>query len=185
MKTTIRIAKKADARFVHEIYGYYVEHTNITFYTHNFSLEAFMEKIEKTLHTFPFYILEADGNPCGFAYAAPIRPQDAYLWTAEATIYLASDAPKRKGLGRILYQKLLDTLKAQGIQTVFGVITATNEASIRMHLSMGFTEVGRFARMGNKGGQWLDVVWMQKTLNLLPDQPNPPVPFSEWRKQAE
>lgn len=185
MKTEIRIASKADAKFVHDVYGYYVEHTNITFYTHNFSLEAFEEKIGKTLETFPFYILEADGKPCGFAYAALIRPQEAYKWTAEATIYLASDAPKRMGLGRMLYEKLLDTLQAQGIQTVFGVITATNDPSIRMHLSMGFEIAGNFRRMGNKNGEWLDVVWMQKTLNILSDRPQPPVPFSEWIKRME
>ncbi|MBN1776958.1 MAG: N-acetyltransferase [Clostridiales bacterium] len=177
MNTNIRIAAKADAQFVHDVYGYYVEHTNVTFYVKNFSLEAFKEKIAKTLAVFPFYILELDGKPCGFAYAGAIRPQDAYQWTVEGTVYLSPEAPRRRGLGRLLYQKLLDTLQAQGIQTVFGVITAANEASIRMHLNMGFVEAGRFKRMGNKNAEWLDVVWMQKTLNVLGDDPEPPVPF--------
>ena len=185
MNTNIRIAQKADAPFVHDVYGYYVEHTNFTFYTRNFSLEYFEEKIEKTLAAYPFYIMEADGKPCGFAYAAPLRPQDAYQWTLESTIYLAPDAPRRKGLGRMLYQKLLNALQTQGIQTVFGVITATNEPSVRMHFSMGFELAGNFKRMGNKGGEWLDVVWMQKTLNTLADQPKPPIPFSKIALRVE
>ena len=179
INTKIRIANVKDAGFVHDVYGYYVENTNATFSTQNPPVEAYAEKIIKTLKTYPFYILELDGEPLGFAYAGQIRPHEAYQWTAEATIYLAPDAPKRKGLGRQLYQTLLDALQAQGIQTVFGVITATNEPSIRMHRKMGFTEVGRFLRMGNKNGEWLDVVWMQKSLAVLAGNPQPPVRFSK------
>ena len=183
MKTSIRVATKHDAQFVHDIYGYYVQNTNVTFSTANPSVEAYAVKIEKTLADYPFYILEVDGVPGGFAYAGPIRPHEAYRWTAEATIYLTPEAPKQQGLGRLLYQKLLDTLLVQGIQTVFGVITATNEPSLKMHVSMDFTEVGRFQRMGNKRGKWLDVVWMQKTLAVLRDTPNPPIPFSQLAAQ--
>jgi L-amino acid N-acyltransferase YncA len=185
MNTTIRVAETADARFVHDVYGHYVAHSNYTFSTENPSVADYAKKIEHTLEAYPFYILEADGAPVGFAYASQIRPHEAYRWTAEATIYLSPDAPRRRGLGRLLYQKLLDTLQALNIQTVFGVITATNEPSVRLHLSMGFTEVGRFERMGNKYGEWLDVVWMQKTLNVLPDSAEPPIPFARWRKPGE
>lgn len=184
MKITIRAATKADAQFVHDVYGYYAEHTTVTFTTVNPSVEAYAEKIAHTLERYPFYILEADGAACGFAYAGQIRPHEAYRWTAEGTVYLSPEAPKRLGLGRVLYQRLLDTLQKQGVQTVFGVITATNEPSLRMHLSMGFEEVGRFRRMGNKNGQWLDVVWMQKTLNVLKDDAASPVPFAQLANEA-
>ena len=178
MKTNIRIANKSDARFVHDVYGYYVKNTNVTFSTVNPTVEDYEVKIKKTLAAYPFFILEVDGNACGFAYAGQIRPHEAYQWTAEATIYLTPETPKRKGLGKLLYQTLLDALREMGIQTVFGVITATNEPSIQMHVNMGFAEVGRFQRMGNKHGEWLDVVWMQKSLAVLKDDPNPPISFS-------
>lgn len=185
MTTNTRIATKSDAQFVHDVYGYYVEHTDITFSTVNPSIEAYGEKIEKTLEFYPFFILEADGVPCGFTYAGKFRPHEAYQWTAEGTICLAPDAPKRRGLGSALYGKLLEALKVQGMQNVFGVITTTNEASIRLHLGLGFENVGRFRRLGNKSGKWLDVVWMQKTLNDLPDSPKPPVPFPDSMKAAD
>lgn len=184
MNTGIRIATKADAAFVHDAYGYYVEHTDITFSTENPSVEEYEAKIEKTLEIYPFYILEADGVPCGFTYASKFRPHDAYQWVAEGTICLAPDAPRRRGLGTMLYQKLLDTLKAQGFQAIFGVITSTNKPSIQMHLAMGFENGGLFKRMGNKCGQWLDIVYMHKTLNVLPDSATPPVSFAVWREQA-
>ena len=184
MKTAIRIANRGDAQFVHDVYGYYVRETNVTFNTANPPVETYADKIDATLQRYPFFILEADGIPRGFAYAAQLRPHDAYQWTAEATIYLSPDAPKRTGLGKLLYQKLLDTLQHQGFQMAFGVITATNEPSICMHVHMGFEKVGHFQRMGNKRGQWLDVVWMQKTLNILSDTPEPPVPFAQWRARS-
>jgi len=181
MNTSIRIATKDDAKFVHDVYGYYVEHTSVTFATENPSVEAYGEKIENTLKKYPFYILEVDGSPCGFTYAGPLRPHEAYQWIAEGTICLAQSAPRRQGLGSMLYRKLADTLRLQGMQALFGVITSTNEPSIQMHRSLGFEEAGYFRRMGNKGGAWLDVVWMQKTLNVLKDNPKPPVPFSEMQ----
>ncbi len=182
MEIAIRKANRADAQFVHDVYGYYVEHTNVTFTTVNPSVEAYAEKIEHTLMRYPFFILEADGVACGFAYAGQIRPHEAYQWTAEGTVYLSPEAPKRRGLGRLLYQQLLDTLQTMGIQTVFGVITANNQPSQQMHLNMGFEEVGRFKRMGHKNGEWLDVVWMQKTLGMQPDNPEPPVPYAALNK---
>jgi L-amino acid N-acyltransferase YncA len=182
MTTQIRIATENDAAFVHDVYGYYVEHTSVTFSTENPPVESYAQKIRHTLEAYPFLILEADGVPVGFAYASQIRPHEAYRWTAEATIYLAPDTPRRKGLGRLLYEELLCILKQQGIQTVFGVITATNEPSLRMHDRMGFSRAGVFKRMGNKRGEWLDVVWMEKTLVNLPDRPEPPTPFPVLHK---
>ena len=171
-----------DAPFVHDVYGYYVENTSVTFSTENPPVESYAQKIRHTLETYPFLILEADGAPVGFAYASQIRPHEAYRWTAEATIYLAPDAPRRKGLGRLLYGELLRLLREQGFQTAFGVITATNEPSLRMHERMGFSKAGVFKRMGNKRGEWLDVVWMEKTLLTLPDMPKSPTPFSAFPK---
>ena len=183
MTAIIRIAEKADAQFAHDVYGYYVENTDITFTTENPSVEEYAEKIEKTLEVYPYYILEVDGMPCGISYASQFRPHNAYQWIAEGTICLAPDAPKRSGLGSLLYQKLEDTLRAQGFQALIGVITSTNEPSIQLHLKAGFENVGHFKRMGNKDGKWLDIVFMQKTLNVLSDNPQQPVPFSVWRQQ--
>ena len=180
MKVNIRIAENSDAKFVHDVYGYYVKHTNVTFTTENPTVAAYEEKIEHTLKRYPFYILEADGEACGFAYAGQIRPHEAYQWTAEGTVYLSPDAPKRKGLGRVF------------VPAAFGHITGNahpngvrcdhiNERTKSSYApEHGFLKKsGRFKRMGNKNGAWLDVVWMQKTLHTLANDATPPIPFSE------
>lgn len=185
MAYTIRVATGADAAFVHDVYGHYVYHSNATFSTENPDVESYRQKILHTLEMYPFYICEADGEPCGFAYGAQIRPHEAYKWDVEATIYLAPDAPRRTGLGSTLYQKLLDTLQKQGFKTVYGVITDTNEPSLALHQAMGFVEAGHFRNMGYKNGQWLGVIWMQKNIGGFDGVPAEPMPFLEWNKGNE
>jgi len=183
MDCVLRVAAEGDAAFVHDVYGFYVRHSDATFSTENPGVESYRQKILHTLETYPFYICEAGGVPCGFAYGAQIRPHEAYRWDVEATLYLAPDAPKRAGLGSALYGKLLDTLKRQGFKTVFGVITDSNAPSLALHRALGFTQAGHFPHMGYKNGRWLGVIWMQKDIGGFQGAPEEPVPFSVWRKR--
>lgn len=182
MERNIRIAGEADAQFVHDVYGHYVYHSEATFSTENPDVESYRNKILHTLETHPFYILEVDGKPCGFAYGGQIRPHEAYRWDVEATIYLAPDAPRRMGLGSYLYAKLLDMLKRQGYKNVYGVITDCNEPSLALHRAMGFAQAGHFQHMGYKNGHWLGVIWMQYDFGGFEGAPQEPVPFVKWRR---
>ena len=185
MNLNIRNATEADALFVHDVYGYYAENTNVTFTTENPDVESYREKIRNALKTYPFLICELNGKPCAFAYGGQIRPHDAYRWGVEATIYTTPDAPKRAGIGRALYQRLLDILTQQGFKTVYGVITEGNEPSLALHRAMGFFQAGCFKRMGYKNGEWHGVVWMQKELGDFSGTPAEPVPFLRWLNTQE
>jgi L-amino acid N-acyltransferase YncA len=39
--------------------------------------------------------------------------------------------------------------------------------------------VAKFPHIGFKFGRWLDVLWMQKTLEVVPDAPRSFIPFGE------
>jgi L-amino acid N-acyltransferase YncA len=177
MDICIRAATEEDAAFVHDVYGYYVENTSVTFSTENLDVESYRQKILHTLEMYPFLICEADSKPCGFAYGSQIRPHEAYRWGVEGTVYLAPDAPKRMGLGTKLYGHLLDMLSRQGFMTVYGVITENNEPSLALHRAMGFAQAGLFGRMGYKNGQWQGVIWMRKEIGQFSDTPSEPIPF--------
>ena len=179
MEKTIRIATEADAQFVHDVYGHYVYHSNATFSTENPDVASYRQKIAHTLERYPFYICELGGVPCGFAYGAQIRPHEAYQWDVEATIYLAPETPRRTGLGAMLYNRLLDTLTRQGFKTVYGVITDTNEPSLALHRALGFALAGHFHNMGFKNGQWLGVIWMQKTIGSFDGTPESPTLYAQ------
>lgn len=114
---------------------------------------------------FPFLVAVSPNNHVlGFAYVAPWKEKAAYRRTVENSIYLGP-AATGKGLGRALMTELLAASKAAGIKEVLAIIADQGaDASIRLHESFGFKEVGRLGRVGFKFNRWLGTVMMQKSL---------------------
>lgn len=171
-----RYATVEDAQAVHDIYGYYVEHTAVTFTTQNPDVDSYAEKISKSRYA--FWIAEENGEVIGFAYADRIRPHDAYLWDVELTVYLRHGAAAHSGVGSGLYERLLADITQQGFRNAYGVITQSNEASLAFHRKFGFSEVARFENMGYKHGKWHGVIWMHKALGSFDGVPALPTPFA-------
>lgn len=178
----IRAATAADAKAIDEIYGYYAENTVVTFSEKAPTEGEYAEKIARISALYPFLVLEESGGLLGFCYADRLRPHDAYLWDAELTIYLAPDAPKRRGYGKRLLSALLNTLAYQGFLGAYSVVTYPNAPSVRLHQALGFRQVGYFERAGFKKGRWLDVVWLYKPLGAFPENPKAPRPFPALSK---
>lgn len=184
LKYTIRVAQESDAKYIHDIYGAYVEGENVTFTIENPSVEAYREQIIQTKAMYPFYVAEDEtGKILGYVNGHPLRPHDAYKWNVESTIMLAPDAPRRAGIASALYRKFMETLQAQGFEYVYGVIVDTNKESMALHQALGFTEVGHFHNAGYKMGKWRGICWMQKKLGEFKENPQEPIPFSEYCEQ--
>ena len=182
MQYTIRVATKEDARYIHDIYQYYVDNTNITFSIENESIKQYEDKIENIQKVYPFIVAESDGVILGFAYCGKLRNHDAYCYAVESTIYLSKDAPKRCGIGSALYRNLIDILKRQGFKLIYGVITDSNIESIELHKSLGFKEVGRFDKIGYKKNSWHGIVWMEKVIGTRTDKEDIIIPFKDIKK---
>lgn len=58
MEYQIRLAKEADAKAVHDIYGAYVPLDYVTFTVENPDIESYRRKIITTLEKYPFLIAE-------------------------------------------------------------------------------------------------------------------------------
>ncbi len=181
MNYTIRPARTADAQAVHDIYDYYVKNTNATFNVETAPVEHYVHKIQES--PYPFFVAEEEDRVKGFAYGEGVRPHDAYIWDVELTIYLSPDAERRTGMGKALYQQLLDTLTEEGFYNVYGVITEGNEASLHFHKAFGFDKVADFPKMGYKNGAWHGVVWMHKALRPFGKAPLLPTPFRTARSK--
>ena len=114
----------------------------------------------------PWLVLESAGRVAGYAYANHFRPRPAYRFCVEDSIYLAEDAAG-KGFGRLLLAELLARSESAGARQMLAVIgDAQNAASIGVHRSLGFEQVGVLKSSGWKFGRWLDVVIMQKALGV-------------------
>ncbi|QFJ55718.1 GNAT family N-acetyltransferase [Pseudobutyrivibrio xylanivorans] len=170
MEFTIRDAEASDASAIHDIYGYYVDNTFITFTEVNPPVSEYEQSIVNTKLRYPYIVLcDETGVVIGMAYAGQIRHHDAYRFSVESTIYLSPDAPKKQGLGRMLYSELENRLSAMGYKFMYGVLTDDNYASIGLHESMGFEKVGHFTDIGYKFKTLKGIVWYRKQIGDLND----------------
>ena len=172
----IRLAVPEDAAALLAIYAQSID-TPVTFEYTLPSEAEFRNRILETRRNYPYLAAEEDGKVVGYAYAHALRERLAYQWTAELSVYLDASAQGR-GLGKELYCRLLELLRLQGIQAVYGCVTAPNPASEALHRSLGFRLSGTFHRCGYKNGQWWDVLWFEKEIGDYPLEVSPPAPFS-------
>lgn len=92
----------------------------------------------------------------GFAHAYPWKARDAYRWSTEIGVYIHHDH-RGKGLGRALYAALIPELERRGFRTILAGIVVPNEASVRLHESLGMARVATFPSIGFKMEGWRDV----------------------------
>jgi len=114
----------------------------------------------------------------GYAYATRFREREAYRFAVETSVYVAG-AVQGQGIGRLLYEALIDTLRAQGFTQALGVISLPNDHSIRTHEQVGFRRAGQLREIGFKEGRWVDIGIWQCELNDATTPPAEPKPFSE------
>jgi L-amino acid N-acyltransferase len=104
-----------------------------------------------------------DDTLAGYAAYAPWRAKYGYRNTVEDSVYLAEPFQGR-GLGRSLLAALIEHARAAGHHVMLADIESGNTASIRLHESLGFVEVGRLREIGTKFDRWLDLTILQLDL---------------------
>jgi L-amino acid N-acyltransferase YncA len=160
----IRDATEVDAGAVRAIYAHHVLHGTASYDVEPPSLEQIRDKLRWILsENWPFLVAERGGEIVGYAYATQFRDRAAYRFTAENSIYVHPDFMGR-GIGSALLLRLLACSAEYGFRTMIAVIGGAEPASIALHASCGFAEVGRLHAVGFKFERWLDSVYMQREL---------------------
>ena len=165
----IRLARTDDAGQIHSIYGPIVRETAISFEWEVPDVAEVTSRMDKVLASRPWLVHEEGGEVLGYCYATTFRERAAYQWGVEVSIYMRQDV-RGRGLGRALYARLFDVLRAQQYCQVVAGATLPNASSERLHESMGFQTLGRYPAAGYKFGQWHDVGFW-----YLPLRPRPAV----------
>ena len=106
-------------------------------------------------------VAKAEGAVAGWAALSPVSSRPGYAGVAEVSIYVATSARER-GIGKALLQALIDVSERAGLWTLQGGIFPENVASIALHKSCGFREVGLRERIGQLQGVWKDVLLMER-----------------------
>ena len=112
---------------------------------------------------YPVLVAMRGPDVVGFASFGDFRPWPGYRHSVENSVYV-DERHHRLGFGRSLMAALIDRATALQKHTMIAGIEAANAASITLHASLGFVEVGRMPEVGCKFGRWLDLVFMQKRL---------------------
>ena len=119
---------------------------------------------------FPVIGVESEeGQLLGFASYGAFRAWPAYKYSVEHGIYIHKDH-HRKGLGRLLMERLIERAREQEYHVLIGGIDMGNTSSIALHQLLGFAHAGTVLQAGFKFGRWLDLGLYQ----LLLDTPREP-----------
>lgn len=112
------------------------------------------------------FLVADDGDPggeiVGFAYSSAYRARPGYRLTRETSVYV-SESARGQGLGRRMYDDLLDRVRSDGIHAVLALVALPNPASVALHESCGFEHAGTLREVGRKFDRWLDTAWYQLT----------------------
>lgn len=114
---------------------------------------------------FPMIVVE-DLNThhiAGYAYYAAFRAISGYRQSIEHSVFI-DPSYARQGLGKALMQQLIHLAKQQNMHIMVAAIDSENKGSIVLHEQLDFIQTGYMPQVGQKFGQWRDLIWMQLQL---------------------
>jgi L-amino acid N-acyltransferase YncA len=147
------------------IYAPHVEGSAVSFEERAPEVGEMAARIERYGASHAWLVGELAGEVVGYAYATAFNERPAYRWSSSVSVYVGEDA-RGRGIGRALYEALFDRLRERGFRMACAGITLPNAASVSLHESLDFEQVGVNREIGWKEGAWRDVGWYQ--LELAP-----------------
>jgi phosphinothricin acetyltransferase len=158
----IRHCAPGDYGAVVAIYNHYIENSHSTFDTRPYSIGERAPWFSQFNESGPNQLLvaENDDTVLGFCCSTPFSKRAAYDVSVETTVYLAAEATGR-GIGKRLYEVLLENLSGIGLHGAYAGIALPNDASVKLHESLGFCKVGEYAEVGRKFDKYWSVAWYE------------------------
>jgi phosphinothricin acetyltransferase len=119
---------------------------------------------------YPVLVATDDSGVLGFASFADFRSWPGYRHTVEHSVHVRADA-RGRGIGGALMKVLLERATAVGKHVMVAGVDAENVGSIRLHERLGFQRAGTLHHVGCKFGRWLDLAFLERRLDDLPEPP--------------
>ncbi|MCP4178134.1 MAG: N-acetyltransferase [bacterium] len=160
----IRKSSIKDSEQICSIYNYYIKASISTFEEKELQPEDIGKRIKNITTKYPWLVYEYQKKVIGYAYANEWKSRSAYNSTVETSVYIDKDFFGH-GIGKKLYSRLLDDLKAEHFHSVIGVISLPNNSSILLHEKFGFRKIAHFTEVGYKFNKWIDVGCWELLLN--------------------
>ncbi|WP_103733890.1 GNAT family N-acetyltransferase [Pseudomonas sp. GZJR-8] len=113
---------------------------------------------------YPILVAVENDEVTGYASFGDWRPFEGFRYSVEHSVYVRNDQ-RGKGLGSLLMQALIERARSCGKHVMVAAIESGNLASVHLHERLGFITTGHMPQVGIKFGRWLDLTFMQLTLN--------------------
>jgi phosphinothricin acetyltransferase len=161
-----------DAAACAAIYAPHVEGSAVSFEERAPDEAELAARIARYSATHAWLVAEQGGEVVGYAYGTAFNERPAYRWSTSVSVYVA-DPARGQGIGRALYAALFERLRERGFRMACAGITLPNAASVGLHESVGFEQIGVNREIGWKEGAWRDVGWYQRELAPAGESPPP------------
>ena len=162
----IRDARPADAEGIAAIYNDAVTHTTAIW--NDATVDAADRAAwiaARQASGYPVLVAVDQGDTVvGYASFGDWRPFDGYRHTVEHSVYVRSDQ-RGGGIGRALMLMLIERARGLGKHVMVAGVEAGNEGSLCLHERLGFEHAGTLRQVGTKFGAWLDLTFLQLTLD--------------------
>jgi phosphinothricin acetyltransferase len=110
-------------------------------------------------------LVACNGEVCGWS-ALAYAHRTVSAGVAESSVYVHPDW-RRRGIGDALLGALVERSEAAGLWTLEARIVDGNAASVALHERHGFRVVGRRERIGRLGGEWRDVLLLERRSTVV------------------
>ena len=157
----VRLAQRADAPTIAEIYNAGIRARTATFETR----ERTSAEVEDWFvdGRLPILVAEVNGKVAGWIGATCYRARECYSGIVEFSVYVAPAAQGRR-LGDALMGRFLGMLDTGRVWKVLARIFPENAASRALCRRHGFREVGVYERHARLDGIWRDVLIVERLI---------------------
>lgn len=146
---------------VREIYRQGIETGNATFETQLPNWDKWDASHRKDCRLIAF-----DTEVLGWAALSSVSARSVYRGVAEVSVYVKA-AARGRGVGKALLSALVHESEANGVWTLQASIFPENEASIALHKSCGFREVGTRQKISQLKDVWRDVLLLERRSKIV------------------
>ncbi|MDY6551574.1 GNAT family N-acetyltransferase [Acinetobacter sp. YIM 103518] len=167
MSYIIRPATEQDLPEILEIYNAEILNGLATWNEQPYDLKYFQTWLKQLQQqNFPVFVIEDSikNKVAGYADYASFRNFSGYKYSVEHSVYISPEYAKQ-GLGKRLMQHLIEHAKLNNMHVMIAGIDHENIGSIELHKKLGFVQTGYMPQVGQKFGNWRDLVLMQLMLN--------------------
>lgn len=164
IEISVRDAQLDDLPIIVEIYNSTIASRMVTADTEPVTVQS-REKwfYEHSSDKRPLWIVEYEGNICGWISFQSFYGRPAYQGTVEVSIYI-DEHFRGKGLGKVMLQKAIDACPSLHIKTILGFIFGHNEPSLRLFKRFGFEQWAHLPDVAELDGVERDLIILGKRI---------------------